>query len=260
MNVGTYLLFTVPLVGGSLFLYDNMRAAPRQVVDEGIELQAPAPREPARNEGAPVLQGDPTIQIERLVRENVERMLRERTGAAAARPEATTSTEVVSGSIPLPEMPSIDVPDGGAFDAPAGKFDEKTVSVLRAYMDEIERRQREERNIQMLNGQLDRLGVALTDSQRKSVIDATLASQRQVRAALQALPPGPDNREARNQVVIAGRAQYTKVISDLVPSVEADKIINALGQGWRGPGGVQGGNGVGPAGGGGGNGRRRDGD
>ena len=78
MNVATYLLLTVPLVGGSLYVYDNLRSPARPAYEEPGDLQVPAPRAEAKNEVGPMLQGDPTPQIERLVRETVERMLGQR--------------------------------------------------------------------------------------------------------------------------------------------------------------------------------------
>ncbi len=251
MNIATYLLLTVPLVGGSLYVYDNRRSQPRPAYDEGADLQVPAPRAEPKSEAGPMLQGDPTLQIERVVRETVERMLKERTGGAGGG-TASVRTEVRAGetpsSITLPEVPAIDVPGGVAgTEGPQARFDEGTVKVLRTYMDEIQRREREERQVQMVNGQLDRLSVSLTDSQKKGVVDATLTYQRQVRDALRGVPPGQENREARTKAVQDVREQYSKTIYDLVPAAEAEKIVNGMGQGWRGGGGADG-NVVGPGG------------
>jgi hypothetical protein len=261
MNVATYLMLTVPLVGGSLFLYDSVRSPARPAYDEVGDLRVPPPpRETPKEEAGPMLQADPTAQIERIVRETVGRMLQERGGAG--NPGAGTRTEVVEGTdggaMSLPQMPSIDVPGGSdALDGPNARYDEQTVKVLRSYMDEIQRREREERQVQMVTSQLDRLGVALTDSQRKGVIEATLKYQHSVRDALRAVPPGQENREARTKVMQDVRDQYTKVLYDIAPAAEAEKIVNGLGQGWRGFGGPvdANGNGVGPGDGG----RRRTG-
>lgn len=247
MNVATYLMLTVPLVGGSLFVYDQVKGDTRpKAADSAPDLVAPPPRTEARREEGPTLTADPTLQVERIVRETFEKLMRERVGAAPAGESGTTTEVTGAGSIPLPDVPAIDIPEGGG-DTPAGTFDERTVKVLRAYMDEIQRREREERATQQVENQLDRLGVQLNDAQRKGVIDATLAHQRQVRDTLRAIPPGQQSRDARQKAVTEVREQYTRTIQNLVPSPEADKIINQMGQGWRGPG--AGGNAFGPGGG-----------
>lgn len=245
MNVATYLLLTVPLVGGSLYVYDQVRSPARPAYEETGDLHVPAPRAEPKNETGPMLQGDPTPQIERLVRETVERMLKDRTGGAGGG-TAASRTEVLSGeapaSISLPQAPAIDVPGGvEGTEGPQARFDEDTVKVLRSYMDEIQRREREERSVRMVNGQIDRLSVALTDSQRKGVVDATLKYQAQVRDALRAVPPGQENRDARTKAVQDVREQYSKVLYDILPAAEAEKIFNGMGQGWRGAGAGEGG-------------------
>lgn len=253
MNVGTYLLFTVPLVGGSLFLYDNLRATPRAPVEEA-GLTVPAPRGESAPESGPMLQADPSAQIERLVREALERQQRER--PAVGRPGITVAPgESTPGT--LPQVPSIDLPDApdGTPEGPAGTFDEKTLKTLGSYIAEIERREREERLTQMVNGQIDRLGVSLTDAQKKAVVETTLKYQKQVRDALRTLPPGEQNRDARTKAVQDVRDQYSVAIYNIAPAAEAEKLVNALGQGWRGGiggGGQDAGAGFGGAGGGGG--------
>src|SRR5688500_9354007 len=47
VNVGTYLLLTVPLVGGSLYLYDSLRG-PAAPASETAPVATPPPREPVR--------------------------------------------------------------------------------------------------------------------------------------------------------------------------------------------------------------------
>lgn len=257
MNVGTYLLFTVPLVGGSLFVYDSLRREPAHTPAEDVALSAAPTARPEAPAGAgPALQADPTAMVERIAREAVERMLRER-GPAAAAP---SRNEVVGSGgreapVALADLPAIEVPGDLGGDAPVGTYDERSLKVLRAYMEEVERRQREERNVQMLNDQLTRLGVALTDSQRKSVIEATMRHQQAVRETLRSLPAGQEGREARSQAMQQARDAYAKQVFDLVPAAEAERIVNTLGQGWRREGAVgpgPGGGGNGGAGGGGG--------
>lgn len=264
MNVGTYLLFTVPLVGGSLFVYDSLRREPAHTPAEDVALSAaPTARPEAPSGAGPALQADPTAMVERIAREAVERMLRER-GPAAAVP---SRTEVVGSGgreapVALSDLPAIEVPGDLGGDAPVGRYDERSLKVLRAYMEEVERRQREERTVEAINDQLTRLGVALTDSQRKSVVDATVRHQQSVRETLRNLPPGQEGREARTAAMQQARDAFSKQVFDLVPAAEAERIVNSLGQGWRREGGNApgaGGGGGGGGNGGGGGGRRPEG-
>lgn len=235
VNVGTYLLLTVPIVGGSLLLYDNLRSSPAPV--EPAPLSAPTPRatsaEPAHG---PVLEGDRDAQIERRVREQVERLLRELPTKPAGSTGVVPATDGSGGSLPV--QPPIELSgDAELLAGPNAQFDDRTLKVFRAYLDEAQRVERVERQTEMINKQLEGLGVSLSDSQRKAVVDATMKHQAQVRETFRQLPGGAEARDARQKAVNDLREAYTRTISDLVPVSEAEKIVKGLGGGaWRGDG------------------------
>jgi hypothetical protein len=237
VNVGTYLLLTVPLVGGSLYLYDSLRGpAPAQ---EAPPVATPPPREVVREVERPVLQGDPTSMTERQVRDLIERLLAEK------RAEGAGTTGVVPGTsgdaAPLPFAPPIDLGgDPDSLTGPAAQFDEKTLTVFRAYLQEAQRLERVERQTQMVNSQLDALGVSLSQSQRQAVVDATVKHQQNVRDTFRQLPGGAEARDARQKAVTELREAYNKTIYDLVPISEAEKIVKGMGGAWRGDGGLPG--------------------
>jgi hypothetical protein len=233
VNVGTYLLLTVPIVGGSLLLYDNLRSTPGPVEPAPITVAAPRPSAP-ESAPAPVLEGDRDADIERRVRAHVERALAE----LRAQPGTTTgvlpSTDAPGGALPV--APTIELSgDAELLAGPNAQFDERTMKVFRAYFDEAQRLERVERQAQMINTQLDGAGVSLTDAQRKAVVDATMKHQAQVRETFRQLPGGAESREARQKAVTDLREAYTKTIYDLVPLSEAEKIVKTLGGGaWQG--------------------------
>lgn len=243
MNVGTYLLLTVPLVGVSLYVYDSVRGSSHAATSDVAPVGAPAPREASVAAPGPVLQGDTSVQTERIVRETAERMLKE----LLAKGGGAGGTGVISGGgsdAGLPAQQPLSLgSEPEAVEGPNARFDERTLKVFRAYLDEAQRLEREEREVKMVGDTLERLGVSLTDAQRKSVIDTTVRYQKQRREAFRNLQPGTDNREARQQAGKELRDAYSKAIYDLVPSAEAEKIVNGIGGFFRGAdgGGPQGG-------------------
>lgn len=235
MNVGTYLLLTVPLVGGSLYAYDNLRSPAAPTVVESGTLSVPPVRPEPRPAGdGPTLSGDPTAQTEKLVRALVEQALRDLRGKASAAPGA--GVVAADGAPPAATVPLIDLgPEPLPGSDGVGHYDEKTLKVFRAYLNEAQRLEREERMAEMIGSNLDRLGVSLNDTQRKSVVDITMRYQNQRREAFRTLPPGQDNREARQKASQEAHEAYSKAIYDAVPAAEAEKIVNAMGQ-FRGGG------------------------
>lgn len=243
MNVGTYLLLTVPLVGGSLYAYDSLRKDP--VGGGEPAAYAPsAPRTEVRVVEGPSLQGDPTAATERIVRQMMERYLAELKGAGSAPAagvvpggEGAAGGGAVQPPIDLGDEP---VPTG---DGSGAAFDERTLKVFRAYLDEAQRREREENLRTSINGNLERLGVSLTDSQRKAAVDLTVKYWRERREAMQAIPPGQQSREARTKAGQDALAAYTKALNDALPAAEAQKIVEGLGQFGGGGRGFDGGGG-----------------
>ena len=241
MNLGTYLLLTVPLVGGSLFVYDSVKGTPQAAGTDVCPVCAPPSRTPApATPAGPVLQGDPAAQNERIIRETVERMVRE----MVAKSGASGTGVVAAGSDGglTPQQPINLGTDAASVEGPNARFDENTLKVFRAYLEEAQRQEREEREVKQIGDTLERLGVAITDAQRKAVIDTTLRYQKQRRETFKNLTPGPESKDARQQAGKDLRDAYSKAIYDIVPAAEAEKIVNGIGGFFRGPdGGVAGG-------------------
>lgn len=255
MNVGTYLLLTVPLVGGSLYVYDSVRPDPAPVLMESAPLAAPSRRAESAEPSGPLLQADPSAQVERLVREAVERMRQEQ--LASGRTTGVLPSAGSDGA--LPATPPLALgSDPEAVEGPGATFDEKTMRVFRAYMQEAWRLREEEQRVQRIQTALTTMGVSLSDSQRTAVVAATLKLRSQ-RLELAKKFPGAENNEARNKAVQELRTDYSKTIHDIAPAVEAEKIVNEL-AGNRGWGDAADAPAGGPRRVGGGNGRNRPGD
>jgi hypothetical protein len=228
VNVGTYLLLTVPIVGGSLYVYDSLKPEPAPVVLEA----APAVTrpEPRAETPAPLLQGDPSAQLERLVREEVRRHL-----AGQPASGATTGVLPSGGSdAGLPAgAPSLLGTDPEVVEGESATFDEKTMRVFRAYMAEAQRLREEEQRVSRINRTLDNIGVSITDGQRNTVVAATLKLWTDA-LKLGTRFPGVENAEARKKASQELRETYAKTVNDAVPAAEAEKIISELGSrpGW----------------------------
>ena len=112
-------------------------------------------------------------------------------------------------------------------------FDEQFLRSFRAAMEKVETERRQERVVDGLNRQLDRLGVELNDSQRDSVIESTMGFREKTRSLWRELPRGSDDesRESRRQAFEAVREEYSTTIFNLVPSAEAEKIVEGMGRG-----------------------------
>jgi hypothetical protein len=235
VNVGTYLLLTVPIVGGSILLYDNLRGSSAPA--ESAPISAPAPRTTASEPApGPVLEGDRGAEIDRRVRAAVELALRDVPSRPAGSTGVVPGTDGNGGT--LPTVAPLELSgDAELLAGPNAQFDERTLKVFRAYLDEAQRLERVERQTEMITRQLDGLGVALSDTQKKAVVDATMKHQAQIRETFRALPGGAEARDARQKAVTDLRETYTKTIYDLVPVSEAEKIVKGLGGGaWRGGG------------------------
>lgn len=241
MNVGTYLLLTVPLVGGSLYAYDSLRKDPAPA--EPAAYAPAVPRTEVRIAEGPTLQGDPTAATERIVRQMLERYMAELKGSAAGTASVVPGSPAAAPSSgPAPAIDFGSEPVASSDGTPTS-FDEHTLKVFRSYLDEAQRREREENLRNSITQNLDRLGVSLSDSQRKAAVDLTVKYWRERREALQAIPAGQQSREARVKATQQAQEAFSKALSDVLPASEAQKIVEGLGQWGGGRGAFDGGGG-----------------
>jgi hypothetical protein len=253
----SYLLINVVLVAGGIFAYDQLRSPeqarsqapaydPLRADDydaDAIERDDP---EPMRATG---MQGSHDKATVRALEDRIASLERK----LARLPRGGGSTD---DGTPLPvggKLPELSTHDFIDPDNPT--FDEKTVQTLEAYVDEINRRKQEQRQRDRIGGEMERLGIELTEEQKKGVIDQTLLYQTKARELLrQAWPRDEKGREDRKQAFQGLQEEYKTTINRLVPADAAEKISTSRVA--RGIGFYGGGNARGPRRGGGGRGDR----
>ncbi len=223
----SYLLINIVLVAGGIFVYDQIKSPdPAGTTGGGYDpLQADAPYdpEPAPEGAGSMTSGGmrgssdkATIRAleDRLA--SLERLISRRT------PPSSDGTPAPVGG-KLPELAATDF-----IDPENPSFDEKTVQTIEAYVDEINRRKAIARQRERVGAELDRLGVELSDEQKKNVVDATLTYQDKARELLrQGWSRDEKGREARKEAFSSLQDEYATTINRLVPTSAAEKISSS---------------------------------
>ncbi len=235
MKLGPYLLINLLMVGGGIFIYDNLKS------DTGSGSDAPVydpltAEAPSRDEPTPapepmeldggandVTNRDNTRRINSLERTIAD--LREELRSLKGSNGGGTTT---SGNGVMPSMASSDLVDE---ENPV--FDDGTLSTISAYLDEINRRKNEERQMRRIETELERKDIDLSESQKESVVKETLAYQAKARDLLRKqFSRDEAGREERRQAFQGLQDEYASVIKSLVPEQQADQILDSrLGRG-----------------------------
>ena len=230
-----YILLNVCLVGAGIFAYDALKfgnGEPGTASDEEAVIErAEEPRNLREEAPAPiVLEGTGMeILIDRVAAQEqriaeLEKALTERTSAVADAGSDTSSGD----RDPWPGSAGWNPPDIG--DPSNPNIDDGELRRFRAYMEAVEVARRNERMQTMVEGQLDRLGVALTPEQRETVVKQTLSYREKLRNVMTTSRRDDGEREARNEAIEAVRQEYSQAIFASVPSSEAEKIIQGVGR------------------------------
>lgn len=226
MNV-PQLVLTLVLVAGGLFVYDTFVA----------ERSPPAPTEPLLVDTSPATPtaatpDEPPMRVE-LQGAGVEGLLR-RVEALESHVEELAAAAASAGRRTTPGEGGVGIPPGfrveDVVEADEPVFDERELAWFRAMKDEVDRQQRQERFERMISNQLDRTGVSLTDGQREGVLKATLAYRQSITARYREEGFSKQPAEVREQALTQLRADYEQTLYTLVPSAEADKILEQMGR------------------------------
>ena len=230
MNPGIVILISLLSVTAGLVVYDTIRAddpvqAPINDVYDGSVTADPN----ERFEPEPELKG---LGFESLM-VRVDRLERENEALKALLSKAHVGKIASDGSIsPAGDTPAFELPVVAEGESETD-FDEDFMRSFRAAMEKVETDRRRERVLDGLNRQLDRLGVELSDDQRKQVVDSTLSYRERTREMWRELPRGSDEatREERRQAFEVVRDEFSTTIYNMVPSAEAEKIVEGMGRG-----------------------------
>lgn len=215
MKAPLAILLNVIIVAVGIFLYDALR--------EGDAPDAPRATPETDEAGAGAQLGDP--EQARLwkrmsaLEERVGEQGRQIGALRDALKKQTAGTTEVGGSLlePLDETP------GGA------GFDERTLKALEVHMVELQRRRREEQRRQLVERNLDKLGLALEPDQREAVVEAIRTYQRRTQtfwADMQA--QGINDRKAQLAELGKLREVLAAELRNHVPERDVARALDGL--------------------------------
>jgi len=222
MKLGPYLLLNVLVVGGGIFLYDTLKGDPVVPSYTHTVTQAPEAARPSADSPGPVVldAGDADFQAERNRQklQELEALIRR---MAVPVDSGGGSTGAAGGTVPALEMDAVEPGENAV-------FDEKTLTTLKAYMDEIRRRDEEQRRKDRVNEELNRLDLRLSDSQRDAVVSATLSYQDKARDVMRGTYTRDEAGQSERRTALETlREEYAVTIRSLVPNAEAEKITSS---------------------------------
>ncbi|HVG93007.1 MAG TPA: hypothetical protein VND21_01065 [Planctomycetota bacterium] len=150
------------------------------------------------------------------------------TAAPAGAPVGEGGEPVAGPAMPLPSPATI-------APAPDGTFTEDQVANFRKLSDEADRRKSEEAQSERVKRELARTGVTLTPEQEAAVLSLQKAYATKMRDVFRGGPGATDaDRQAAMLQRDALRNQYETDLRAMVPSQDADKIVEAMRRGWPG--------------------------
>jgi hypothetical protein len=239
----SYLVLNVVLIAAGLFIYHTVvggqdaGSTPYEQL-EGDDLGYL----PAERDDSPIVLDSGADGA--LSRRNAEKIVTLEGLIAILKGRAGEGSDVRTADKPFASTGGSSLPtlsSGDMVDEENPVFDEQTLKSLEVYLDEINRRKTEARNKTRLENELTRLGVDLSDDQRESVVDVTMAFQTKTRDLMRkGWPKDEGGREARKTAVGKLKEEYVASVSLLVPASEAEKITSSRMS--RGIGGIGGNN------------------
>lgn len=219
----------VALVAAGILVYDQIRGSdpveslnPEPAV---VRVEAPAP-EPApapivlEGRGVGVLVDQMKDVLSRI--SDLETESRNRVTAVADAGYRPTTSE--GNAVGTPAEGETYVDENGN----TRRFSDDDVAWFRALKGEVDTMERRERYVTMFDRQLERLGIALTDDQKTKVVDETISFRNKIReAGRQAGGQSPEDRRASMDTL---REEYSQTVFSLVPTAEAEKIVESMGR------------------------------
>jgi hypothetical protein len=236
MKFGVFLLLQVLVTGAAVFAYDAIRDRNTPTVE------APRPADIVRERPE-------VVQTPTLAGTGWSELLR-RVEALEAKPSAGTHVGVIPGITEVPDASSgvtglpteATAPETGDGAAPAlTQFDEKQIAKFRLLLDEVEKRRREERQLENFRDLMKRIEVNLTAEQEKGVIAARTAYGEKRAEMFRTIRTegrtdgnrtdggrtAAGDRESRQAMAKDLRDEYGRALEAVVPAADAQKILDA---------------------------------
>lgn len=231
MKLGPILLLNALITGAAIFTYDVVKgdAAPADTPTYEMGMTAdPAPKTGDDYTPEPSLQGigDEVWRAKVGKHEAEIASLKELLAKLTAKGGSSAAASGSDGPVASLDLPIVNEGDEDP------EFDEDTLRSLRKMMEQVEQQRRNERVVEGVKRQLDRLGIELSDDQEKGVIDATMGYRTKMGQMWRELPRGNDDetREKRKEAFDGLREEYSKTVYSLVPAADAEKIVGGMGR------------------------------
>ncbi len=224
----SYIVLQIALVGAGILVYDQVRGdhEPAAPVIAGLDTPRGQPTSaPEIEVMAPVvLEGkgmdavvDRLVALEQKVAGLAERTTRVvgDSGYPAGRPGA-------------PEIAA----EGAAERAgdPEREYEQREIDWFRGLKREADEIERRERYASMINRQLNRADVELSDEQRGRIVDSTIAFRNRMRDEMRQAQERGDDRDARQALIDGIRTEYEQTVYSLLPVGDAEKVIESVGR------------------------------
>jgi hypothetical protein len=142
-----------------------------------------------------------------------------------------TTAVAASGDTRRPEAPEIaatGISEGAEGGEPS--YSDREIEWFRSLKREVDQIERRERYASMINRQLNRAEVDLSDEQRQQIVDSTIAFRNKLRDEMRQAQERGDDRDARQAVMERLRGEYEQTVYSLLPSADAEKVIESVGR------------------------------
>jgi hypothetical protein len=234
MKIGTVLVLNLLFVAGGIFVYDALVRGDGRC-SEPAPVQE-APQEIAREE--PVAAPQPVLQGAGM--ETLARRIAALEATLAARPAPATVAGVVPDSRGDRESPAL-TGTGGTDGASSGTiggevlapspsaFEPQRLADFRAMLDVVEKQRQEERRIEAVKNQLQRLEVQLTPDQERAVI-AEISKFREKLADTFRGPNRDGDRTERESQYQQLVQEHEQALLRIAPANEVQKIVAGMGR------------------------------
>jgi hypothetical protein len=223
----SYIVLQIALVGAGILVYDQVRGGqePAAPVIAGLDTPRGQPASaPEIEVMAPVVlegKGMDAV-VDRLV------ALEQRVAGLTERTTVVGDSGYPAGRPAAPEIAAEGTAERAA--NPESGYAQAEIDWFRGLKKEADQIERRERYASMINRQLNRADVDLTDEQRGRIVDSTIAFRNRMRDEMRQAQERGDDRDARQTLIDGIRTEYEQTVYSLLPVGDAEKVIESVGR------------------------------